>query len=164
MVGKTPIRSYQILWHHMIEVHGYVDLCKQVQTIMIRILIADDHILVRRGLRAILNQMDNVEVVGEASDGLEAVSLAKELKPDIVVMDISMPQLDGIGATSQIQRLGLPTQIVVLSMYDNPDLVQKAIQTGAKGYLVKRSVSEELMAAINQISQGKKYISQNIAL
>jgi DNA-binding NarL/FixJ family response regulator len=130
---------------------------------MIRILIADDHTLVRRGLRAILDHMDNVEVVGEATNGIEAVDLAQELKPDIIVMDVSMPRLDGIGATDQISRLALATHIVVLSMYDDPDLVQKALQTGADGYLVKRSVSEELMPAIKEVSQGKRYISRHIA-
>lgn len=131
---------------------------------MIRILIADDHTLVRRGLRAILKYMENVEVVGEATDGIEAVDLVKELVPDIVVMDVSMPRLDGIGATDQINQLGLATHIVVLSMYDDPDLVQKALQTGAEGYLVKRSVSEELMPAIEQVHQGKIYISRHIAV
>jgi DNA-binding NarL/FixJ family response regulator len=131
---------------------------------MIRILIADDHTLVRRGLRAILDHMENVEVVGEASDGIEAVDLVKELKPDIVVMDVSMPRLDGIGAAGRIQELDLPTRIVVLSMYDDPNLVRKALQSGAEGYLVKRSVSEELVPAINNISQGKTYISRHIVL
>lgn len=130
---------------------------------MIRILIADDHNLVRRGLRAILNHMENVEVVGEAKNGIEAVNLVKELKPDIVVMDVSMPSLDGINATDQIQQLDVSTRIVVLSMYDDPDLVRKALQTGADGYLVKRSVSEELLSAINQVNQGKTYISRHIA-
>jgi DNA-binding NarL/FixJ family response regulator len=102
--------------------------------------------------------------VGEATDGIEAVNLVKELAPDIVVMDVSMPRLDGIGATNQIQKLNLSTHIVVLSMYDDPDLVLKAIQTGADGYLVKRSVSEELLPAIEQINQGKTYISRHIAL
>lgn len=131
---------------------------------MIRILIADDHTLVRRGLRAILQHVENVEVVGEAKDGIEAVKLVKELAPDIVVMDVSMPGLDGIGATNQIQKLNLPTHIVVLSMYDDPDLVQKALQTGADGYLIKRSVSEELLPAIEQVNQGKRYVSRHINL
>lgn len=131
---------------------------------MIRILIADDHTLVRRGIRAILDQMEDVEVVAEAADGIEAVKLVKELAPDIVVMDISMPRLDGLGATNQIQKLKASTHIVVLSMHDNPDLVRKALQTGAEGYLVKRSVSEELMPAINQISQGETYISYQIEI
>lgn len=130
---------------------------------MIRILIADDHTLVRRGLRAILKYMENVEVVGEATDGIEAVHLVKELAPDIVVMDVSMPRLDGIGATNQIQQLGLSTYVVVLSMYDDPDLVKKALQTGAQGYLVKRSVSEELSAAIEQVHQGKIFVSRHIS-
>lgn len=131
---------------------------------MIRILIADDHTLVRRGLRAILNHMENVEVVGEATNGLEAVALVKELMPDVVVMDVSMPNLDGIGATARIQKLNLSTHILILSMYDDPDLVRKALQTGAEGYLVKRSVSEELMPAIQQVSQGNQYVSQHISL
>ena len=131
---------------------------------MIRILIADDHILVRRGLRAILNHMDNVEVVGEAADGIEAVDLVKELEPDIVVMDLSMPRLDGIGATGQIHQLNGPTHVVVLSIHNDPNLVQKVLQTGAEGYLVKRSVSEELMPAIDHVSQGKTYISHHIDL
>lgn len=131
---------------------------------MIRILIADDHTLVRRGLRAILNLMEDVEVVGEATNGIEAVDLVKKLAPDIVVMDVSMPRLDGIGATNQIRQLEVSPHIVVLSMYDDPDLVQKALQTGASGYLVKRSVSEELLPAIKQIRQGETYISHHIAL
>jgi DNA-binding NarL/FixJ family response regulator len=131
---------------------------------MIRVLIADDHALVRRGLRALIEQINNVEVVGEAVDGMEAVDLAQELLPDIVIMDVAMPRLDGIGAVKRMQQLNVPSRIVILSMYDNPDLVQKAIQEGAVGYLIKRAVSEELALAIEQVSQEKSFISRHISL
>ena len=131
--------------------------------LMIRVLIADDHALVRRGLRALIEHIKNVEVVGEAVDGIEAVNLVEELSPDIVVMDIAMPRLDGIGAIKQIRQLNVPSRIVMLSMYDNPDLVQKALEEGAVGYLIKRAVSEELALAIEQVSQEKIFISRHIS-
>lgn len=125
----------------------------------IRVLVADDHTLVRRGIRALLEHADGIEVVGEAEDGQEALAMVKRFQPDVVVMDISMPQLDGIKATEQIQELGISTQVVILSMYANVDLVKQALQNGASGYVLKRSATEELLQAVRTAQEGKIYLS-----
>lgn len=125
----------------------------------IRILIADDHTLVRRGIRALLEHADGIEVVGEAENGQEALALVKRLQPDVVVMDISMPELDGIKATEEIQALGISTRVIILSMYANVDLVKQALQNGASGYVLKRSATEELLQAVRTAQAGKIYLS-----
>ena len=125
----------------------------------IRVLVADDHTLVRRGIRALLEHADGIEVVGEAENGQEALTLVKRLQPDVIVMDISMPELDGIKATEQIQALGISTHVVILSMYANVDLVKQALQNGASGYVLKRSATEELLQAVQTAQAGKIYLS-----
>lgn len=125
----------------------------------IRVLVADDHTLVRRGIRALLEHADGIEVIGEAEDGQEALALVKRLQPDVIVMDISMPELDGIKATERIQALDIPTQVVILSMYANVDLVKQALQNGASGYVLKRSATEELLQAVRTAQEGKIYLS-----
>ena len=125
----------------------------------IRVLVADDHTLVRRGIRALLEHADGIEVVGEAENGQEALALVKRLQPDVVVMDISMPELDGIKATEQIHALGISTHVVILSMYANVDLVKQALQNGASGYVLKRSATEELLQAVRTAQAGKIYLS-----
>jgi DNA-binding NarL/FixJ family response regulator len=126
---------------------------------MIRVLVADDHYLVRQGIRALLEIAEGIEVVGEAENGQEAIALVKSLKPDVVVMDISMPELDGIQATEQIAALDVPTHIVILSMYASTNLVRQALQKGADGYVLKRSASEELLQAVRVVEQGETYLS-----
>jgi DNA-binding NarL/FixJ family response regulator len=104
---------------------------------MIRVIVADDHNLVREGICALLEKAGGFEIVGEAEEGREAVEMTQRLNPDVVVMDIAMPRLNGIQAAEQIRALGLPTKIVILSMYSDEVLVRQALQHGARGFLLK---------------------------
>jgi len=126
---------------------------------MIRVLIAEDHHLVRQGIRAILEKADDIEVVAEAANGQEAVELARELAPDVVLMDIAMPRLDGSQATARVRDLEMGSQVVVLSIHAEPILVRQALQDGARGYLLKRSMTEELLLAIRAAHRGEVYLS-----
>ncbi|MCI0726239.1 MAG: response regulator transcription factor [Chloroflexi bacterium] len=128
----------------------------------IRVLVADDHYMVRQGIRALLNGANGIEVVGEAENSQEAVDLAEKLRPDVIVMDISMPQLDGIEATERIQAMKLPSQVVILSMYANANLVRQALKKGARAYLLKRSATEELLLAVQKVVNGEVYLSQMV--
>ncbi|HEX7588388.1 MAG TPA: response regulator transcription factor [Anaerolineae bacterium] len=130
---------------------------------MIRILIAEDHHLVRQGIRALLEKSNDIQVVGEAQDGQEAVELAAQLKPDVVIMDLSMPRLNGTQATEQIRAAHLPSQVVMLSMYSDETLVRQALRSGAKGYLLKRSVAEELLLAVRAAARGETFLSSSIS-
>jgi DNA-binding NarL/FixJ family response regulator len=130
---------------------------------MIRIILADDHHLVRDGIRALLEKTGDIEVVGDAQDGMEAVALVQELKPDVLVTDIGMPRMNGIQATEKIKSLNLPTQVVILSMHSGDMLVQKALLAGARGYLLKRSVTEELLLAIRAVTASQIYLSPPIS-
>jgi DNA-binding NarL/FixJ family response regulator len=129
----------------------------------IRVIIAEDHHLVRQGIRSLLEKADDIEVVGEAADGQEAVELAERLAPDVVVMDMAMPRLDGSQAVSRVRALDVPTQVVILSMYSDEALVRQALRNGAKGYLLKRSVTEELLLAVRAASRGETYLSPAIS-
>ena len=130
---------------------------------MVRVIVADDHHLVRQGIRMLLEKADDIEVVGEAEDGLAAVELAEQLTPDIVVMDVSMPRLNGAQATELI-RARLPgTQVVVLSMHADETIVRQALRRGARAYVLKRAVGEELLIAIRAASRGETYLSPPIA-
>jgi DNA-binding NarL/FixJ family response regulator len=129
----------------------------------IRVIIADDHHLVRQGIRALLEKADDIEVIGEAADGQEAVELVERLAPDVLVMDIAMPRLNGNQAAGQVRALGVATQVVILSMYSDETLVRQALRNGAKGYLLKRSVTEELLLAIRAASRGEIYLSPAIS-
>lgn len=130
---------------------------------MIRVIIADDHHLVRQGIRALLDGSDDVQVIGEAEDGQQALELAQELKPEVVIMDISMPRLDGAQATERLLALDLPTEVVILSMHADQYLAEQLLRVGAKGYLLKASITEELLLAIRSASQGKTYLSPAIS-
>lgn len=129
---------------------------------MIRVLIADDHALVREGVRAILANEGDMEIVATAEDGQEAVELIDEHHPDVVVMDISMPRLNGIHATEVIHRSGASTGIVILSMHANAALVSQALRMGARGYVLKSKASDELPKAIRVAHQGDIFISSAI--
>ena len=130
---------------------------------MMRVLIADDHHLVRQGIRALLEKADHIQVVGEAATGQEALELAESLKPDVVVMDISMPRMDGAQAAERVLSLNMSTEIVILSMYSDTILAQQLLRQGVKGYLLKDSIAEELPLAIRSSSQGRVYLSPAIS-
>lgn len=130
---------------------------------MIRVGLADDHHLVREGIRALLEKAEDLQVVGEAVDGEEAVALVERLSPDVLVMDIAMPRLNGIKAAERIRGLGRSTQIVILSMYSDEILVRQAIQNGVRAFLLKGSVTEELLLAIRAASRGATYLSPAIS-
>ncbi len=125
----------------------------------IRVLLADDHTLMRAGLRMVVDAQPDLTVIGEANDGREAVAMARELKPDIVVMDIGMPSLNGIEAARQI-RASLPdTQIVMLSMHSDEGYILRALKAGAKAYLLKDSAEADLARAMRAAAAGKSFFS-----
>ena len=126
----------------------------------IRILIADDHSLIRTGLRTILKSQPDLEVVGEAADALEAIQLTKELKPDILLTDISMPGLTGGGieVTRRLRALALEVAVLILTVHEDETLLREAIQAGASGYLIKRAAEVELISAVQAVAHGDMYI------
>jgi len=129
----------------------------------IRILIADDHALVRDGTRRILEAEQDMEVVAEATNGEEAVQLAMELKPDIVLMDIAMPKMDGIDATKQIKHECPAINVLILSAYDDDQFVFRLLQAGAAGYLLKSVHSQELVSGVRAVHQGESVLHPTIA-
>jgi DNA-binding NarL/FixJ family response regulator len=126
---------------------------------MTRILLADDHGVVRQGLRAVLARDASLEVIGESADGREAVRLAEALQPHVVIMDISMPQLNGIEAAKQIVKANPRTQIIILSMHSDETYLIRALQAGVKGYLLKESAEEDLIRAVRMVAQGKPFFN-----
>jgi len=130
---------------------------------MISVILADDHHLVRQGIRALLEKAADISIVGEAEDGQEAVELVEQLKPDVLIIDIAMPRMNGIQATQHVHALGLATQAVILSMHSRPTLVRQALRNGARGYLLKNSVTEELLLAVRAASQRETYLSPEIS-
>jgi DNA-binding NarL/FixJ family response regulator len=130
---------------------------------MIRVVLADDHHLVRTGIRALLEKAGDIEVVGEAADGQEAVELVERLQPDVLVIDIAMPRLTGIQALERVRTLGENTRVVILSMHSGGPLVRQALRAGAIGYLLKHSVTEELLLAVRAASRGETYLSPPVS-
>ena len=129
---------------------------------MIRVLIADDHAIVRDGLRLILETHGRMEVVGETSDGLETVKMVKSLAPDVILMDISMPNLNGIEATLRIAGQFPGIKIVILSMHSSAEDIFRALKAGAAGYLLKESAGKEVIDAILTVTTGKRYLSRKV--
>jgi len=125
---------------------------------MIRVILADDHAVVRAGLKAVLSSAKDIEVIGEAKNGNEAVALAERFKPDIVVMDLSMPDLDGTAATKQIVEKGIPSKVLVLTMHAEEDYLVPLMEAGAAGYLVKSAADRELVDAVRAIAHGDVYV------
>ena len=130
---------------------------------MIRVLIAEDHLMVRAGIRALLEKAGDVHILGEASNGQEAVEMTQEFKPDVLIMDIMMPRLNGIQAAENIRDLRLPTYILLLSMYADAGFVHQALQCGVKGYVLKSSVSDELLWAVRAVAGGQTFLSSPIS-
>ena len=128
-----------------------------------RIVVADDHGIVRKGLRFILERQEDMEVTGEAADGREAVRVAEELQPHVIVMDIAMPHLNGIDASTQILRHHPQTKIVILSMYADEEFLVRALTVGVKGYLLKDSAELDLVRAVRAVTSGKSFFSPAIA-
>jgi len=124
----------------------------------IRVLLADDHAVLRSGLRALLNLEPDMEVVGEASNGREAIELGQTLKPDVIVMDISMPEMDGLAATKAIHEMGIPCHIVILTVHAEEDYLFQTLQMGASGYVLKSSADTELMDAIRAAQRGEVFL------
>ena len=129
----------------------------------IRVLIVDDHTIVRKGIRALLTEIAGIEVVGEAADGQAAVAQANSLRPDVILMDLAMPKMDGIEATRQITTSQPESRILVMTSFATDDKVLPAIKAGALGYLLKESAPEDLVQAIQQIHRGESSLHPTIA-
>jgi DNA-binding NarL/FixJ family response regulator len=129
----------------------------------IRVMLADDHPIVRAGIRDALKEIPGVEVVGEASDGREAIELVKSQHPDVVFMDISMPGLNGLEATERIVKAFPQVRVVILSRHDNEEYYWRALQVGASGYLLKKAAIAELKGAVERVAAGEIYLSREIS-
>jgi DNA-binding NarL/FixJ family response regulator len=129
----------------------------------IRVLLADDHVVVRQGLRALLAAEDDMEIVGEADNGRQAVQLAKKLLPDVAVIDIAMPVLNGLEATRQITQALPATKVLILSSYSDDDYVEQLTEAGASGYLVKQTAANDLLKGIREAHKGNAFFSPSVA-
>jgi DNA-binding NarL/FixJ family response regulator len=125
---------------------------------VIRVILADDHAVVRTGLKAVLAAARDIEVVGEAKTGAEAVALAERLRPEVVVMDLTMPDMDGTAATKEIVKKELPTRVLVLTMHAEEDYLVPLMEAGAAGYLVKSTADRELIDAVRAVAHGDVYV------
>lgn len=126
---------------------------------MIRIMLVDDHVVVRTGLRMLLDGQPNLEVVGDAADGDEAIRIAQQLKPDVVLMDLSMPHgKDGLTATAELKKLLPDTSVLILTMHDDDEYLFRSIHAGASGYVLKSAPHEELLTAIESVAAGNAYL------
>ena len=130
---------------------------------MIKVLLADDHAVVRDGLRVLLEAQSDISVVGDAANGREAIRLVSQRHPDVVVMDIAMPELNGIEATRQIHDASPSTQVLILSMHSTTEHIFRALQAGARGYLLKDSAGTEVVEAVRVVHAGRRYLSHKIA-
>jgi DNA-binding NarL/FixJ family response regulator len=129
---------------------------------MIRVVIADDHPIIREGLRNLLESSRDIAVVGEAEDGQQALDMVEEYLPDILLVDISMPRINGFQVTERIRSLHLPTQIIIMSAHTDQLMIRQAYKLGARGYLVKKIGTQEIMLAIHAIARGEMYVSSAI--
>jgi DNA-binding NarL/FixJ family response regulator len=130
---------------------------------MIRVVVVEDHHLVRQGIIKLLESANDLDVVGDADDGTQAISLAKSLRPDVMILDLAMPQIDGLQTLAEIRKLEIRPQIVILSMHADPGMIRQALQGGALGYVIKQSVADELIAAVRAAKNGSIYLSSGIS-
>src|SRR5215211_261851 len=131
---------------------------------MARILIADDHALVREGLRTVLSGEDGIEVIAEANDGQQALTLCRELRPDLVLMDVRMPLMDGLEATRKIKAEMPKTSVMMVTMRENPDYLFEAVKAGAAGYVLKDASGERLLSAVRRTLEGESPLNQELAM
>lgn len=128
----------------------------------IRVMIADDHTVVRQGIRNVLEQVDGLEVVGEAGDGDEALELARKLRPDVVLLDVTMPGRTGLEVTRELRSDEIESGILILSMHDDPEYVLQAVRAGADGYVLKDVTPAELRKAIQTVHEGREYFAERV--
>jgi DNA-binding NarL/FixJ family response regulator len=131
--------------------------------VTIRVFVADDHAVVRDGLRALLEAQPDIQVVGDAADGRETVRLTVELRPDVVVVDLAMPELNGLEATQRIHEQCPSSRVIILSMYATTEHIYQALQAGARGYLLKEAAGAEVIDAVRQVHAGHRYLSRKIS-
>jgi DNA-binding NarL/FixJ family response regulator len=129
----------------------------------IKVLLVDDHAIMRDGIRAILSLHDDIDLVGEASEGQEAIEKTRELSPDVVIMDVAMPDMDGIEATRRIRKESPNVKIIMLTQYDNKEYVLSAIKAGAAGYVPKRALGSELVSAVRAVNRGESFLYPSAA-
>ena len=129
-----------------------------------RIVIADDHGLVRQGFRGMLAREEGLEVVGEAQDGLEAVEVCSRLRPDLVLMDVRMPKMDGLAATREIKQRHPKTIVLMVSMHENPDYLLEAVKAGAAGYVLKGSPNSQIMSSVRRALEGEFPLNEELAM
>ncbi|MGQ9477385.1 MAG: response regulator transcription factor [Candidatus Bipolaricaulia bacterium] len=128
----------------------------------VRVLLADDHALVRQGLRALLEREPGIEVIAEAGDGYLALELAESLRPEVAVLDIAMPRLNGLEAARRLASLAPTVRVILLSMYQDPGYIRAALRAGVRGYLLKEEAAEELVSAVHRVAQGGYYFAQPV--
>ncbi len=126
---------------------------------MIRIVLADDHEIVRQGIKAVLGKEPGFCVVGEAKDGVEAVNLVQNLKPDVLILDLMMPMINGMEVTRQVKKKSPRSRVIILSMYSNEAYVLECLKNGAEGYVLKGSASNDLIEAVRQVTSGRRFLS-----
>lgn len=130
---------------------------------MIKVLLVDDHIIFRDGIRSILENENDIEIIGEADDGLKAIKLSEELNPDIVLMDLTMDELNGIEATKIIKKNNPDIRVIALSMHLNRQIIVQALEAGVSGYVVKDASRTELVQSINAVNRGKQFLSSDVS-
>ena len=128
-----------------------------------KVLLVDDHTIVRQGIKALLDTQEGIEVVGEAEDGREAIEKVKQMAPNVIVIDITMPNLNGIEATRQIKKINPEIKVLVLTVHDNEEYIHRILQAGASGYLLKESAVSDLVSAINAVEKGDIFLSPSIS-